>query len=294
MNSPRVKRSHIVPKFYLRGFCRNQDERVWVGDLRIQRAFLGNVRDVGVHGSFYDAAAGQHEDDLEKRLANIESDAAPHLRAVLRGSYQISPELSRFVAWLAARTYWLRRKVDEDFPAYLASNREELAEHIGSELRPFQFKSIKTGAIVRVPLRTAIDQIVDADWKMQITQDQHLDAIRIQAHLFQSTHFPKLNWMRARAPNGFAFITSDRPVCWNVVNADVGELPSALKNSDVELTLPLNISVALVAGHGQEMRVWTVDEINYQTCVGADRFIYGHSKELVERWMRQRASDQAH
>ena len=78
------------------------------------------------------------------------------------------------------------------------------------------------------------------------------------------------------------------------MDANVGDSPSALNNPDVQLTLPLNLSVALVAGHGREMRVWTVDEINHQTCLGAERFIYGHSKEAVERWMRQRSNDRAH
>ena len=298
MRNSRVKRSHIVPKFYLRGFCMDRDERVWVGDLRLQQAFIGYIRDVGVHGSFYEAGAGKHEDDLEKRLANIESDAAPHLRSFLRANCQIGPELTRFIAWLAARTYWLRRKVDEEFPAYLAAylaaNRESLEQEIDSEFRLFRFEHVRTGAVKEATLKDALAQVNDPDWRMQVTQDQHLDAIRLQAYLFQSIHFPKLNWVRAKAPNELAFITSDRPVCWSSMNANVEDSPSALNNPDIQLTLPLNLSVALVAGHGQEMRVWTVDEINYQTCLGAERFVYGHSKEVVERWMRQRSNDRAH
>ena len=202
MSSPRVKRSHIVPKFYLRGFSQGQDQRLWVGDLRSQKTHISNVRDAAVDTSFYEEKVGPHEDNLEERLSKIESDAAPHLREFLRGYSQITPEIGRFISWLAARTCWLRREMNEKFPAYLLSNRSALRDYIGFELRPFRFENRQTGVVIHVSLETALDRISNPDWQMEVTQDQYLDMIRLQAHLFRSKHFPTLNWIRAKAPHG--------------------------------------------------------------------------------------------
>ena len=204
---------------------------LWVGDIHTQKTYLANISDVGVVKDFYAGEGGRHKDDL---------DAAPDLRRFLAGHSDVSPNLTTFIAWLAARTLWLRRWVQEGFPA------------------------------------------------QRVTQDQHPDALWLQARLFETEHFPKMNWIRARAPIGHYFITSDRPVCWDILGVGAKNSPAALRHHWVELTLPLGVSCALVAGHGHESRSWNVDEINERTCAGAERFIYGHSKEDVTNLMQRR------
>lgn len=71
MSSPRVKRSHIVPKFYLRGFSQGQDQRLWVGDLRSQKTHISNVRDAAVDTSFYEEKVGPMKIISKNALAKL-------------------------------------------------------------------------------------------------------------------------------------------------------------------------------------------------------------------------------
>lgn len=88
LNIPKVRRSHVVPKFYLRGFCEPGTERVWVGDIRTLRTYQAHIAKIGVVKDFYAAKSGDHEDDLELRLSGIESDAAPELRKLVSGNWK--------------------------------------------------------------------------------------------------------------------------------------------------------------------------------------------------------------
>ena len=230
MKNQRVRRSHIVPKFYLRGFCAPGTERLWVGDIRTQKAYPAHVSDVGVVKDIYAGDGRFHEDDLEERLETIEGNAAPELKRFLSGHSDVQENLTRFISWLAARTMWLRRVTQENFPAFVKANKEVLGEMVGQETRPFEFEHLHSGKRERLPLDEALTRIDDPLWQMHVTQDQHLDAVRIQAHLFQTKHFLQMKWLRARAPSGFHFVTSDRPVCWDILDGGVGDSPAALSH----------------------------------------------------------------
>lgn len=287
---PKVRRSHLVPKFYLRGFCNDPNDRIWVGDLKIQKIYKTKLTRASVVNDAYAAEEGIHEDILEDRLSRIESDAAPIIQEFTLMEHDVTPELGRFIAWLAARTGWMRRWAEEGLPRSLRENAASYLALAKSEEsafeRPFEFVHIETGRRERVPLTVALQRVHDDAWNLAVTQDQHLDMIRLQAHIFLSDHFPRLKWIRLLAPVGYRFVTSDRPVCWDILGAGLGNYPGALRDHLVELTVPLRSECALVAGHDHAAilsQVWTVDEINRRTTAGADRFIYGSTEEDVQR-----------
>jgi Protein of unknown function (DUF4238) len=297
LNKPRVRRSHVVPKFYLRGFCEADTERVWVGDIRTQKIYHAHIAKIAVVKDFYVAENGENEDDLEERLSRIESNAAPELRGFLAGKSEISPDLGRLIAWLAARTVWLRRVTQETFPAYLQANREALRKFAGSEKRPFEFERLSFGDREQITLIEALERINDPAWRICVTQDQHLDVIRLQAHLFRAERFPNMKWVRATAPSGYHFVTSDRPVCWDVLGAGVSDSPAALRHPLAELTVALDAGHALVANHdstGVLTRSWNVAEINERICAGTERFIYGPRREDVSSLLAHRQGQRLH
>ena len=294
MKSQRVRRSHVVPKFYLRGFCVPGIERLWVGDIRTQKVYLANISDVGVVKDIYAEQRGMHEDNMEQRLGAIEANAALGLRSFLSGNSDVNEDLTRFISWLAARTMWLRRVTQENLPTFIRANKEMLEEAVGKETRPFEFENLHSGQRERSSLEEALIRIDDPLWQMHVTQDQYLDVIRVQAWLFQTQHFPQMEWLRARAPSGYHFVTADRPVRWDILCAGVGDSPAALRHSMVELTVPLNRNCALVAGHGMHNRGWSVNEINEHTCNGAERCVYGHSEGTVSALIRRRRGERFH
>jgi len=280
-----------VPKFYLRGFCVPGSEHIWVGDLKTRKSYAANIADVGVENDFYSDAGGVHEDDLEVRLSKIESAAAPKLRGFLRGETGIDPDLGRFIAWLAARTTWLRRVVQETFPDFLRANTELLRQESGAENEVFDFEHISTGHRELLPLSNALVRLQDSTWRMHVPQDYHLHAIRMQAWLLREKHFPKLEWTKLTAPADCYFITSDRPVSWDIAGDSVADHPAAFGHQSVELTVPLCSGHALVAVHDRstlaKKQLITVSAINERTRTNAERFIYGAREEDVEVYLEQ-------
>ena len=281
----------MVPKFYLRGFCAPGTERLWVGDTQTQKAYVAHVSDAGVVRDIYAGGGGVHEDDLEERLAKIEGAAAPELKRFLSGHPDAQGNLTRFISWLAARTIWLRRATQKNLPAFIKANKAMLGEMVGKEARPFEFEHLRSGKRERLALNEALNRIDDPMWQMHVTQDQHLDVMRLQAYLFETQHFPQMKWLRARAPSGYNFVTADRPVCWDILGAGVGDSTAALRHPMAELTVPMDRNCALVAGHRMHNRTWNVNEINERTCMAAERFIYGPSEKAVSVLIQHRRGE---
>lgn len=189
----------MIPRFYLKNFCAPGSERIWVDDLHTKQTYLADIGNVGVVKDFYAGAGGHHEDELEERLSKIEGDAAPHLHHFIGGNGVISEDLSRFLAWLAARTTWLRRAAQKSLPDFMRNKPELFYEHIGAEKDQkdlFDFQHELTGRLERVSLREALERVHDSAWRMRLHQDQYLDLIRIQAYHFRADHFPALKWVK--------------------------------------------------------------------------------------------------
>jgi hypothetical protein len=292
-DGPRTRRSHVVPRFYLAGFSEPGTERVWVGDIKTQKCYPAHIAKIGVAKDFYAAQDGGHEDDLETHLSKIESNAAPDLKWFVGGGVEISPDLGRFIAWLAARTTWLRRITEATLPDFIRANERSLRDVVGSEKRLFEFEEISSGKRERISLQDTLERINNRNWRLRVSQDQHLDVIRLQAYLFQTQHFSNINWVKATAPSGYSFATSDKPVCWDVLGSGVGDWPAALRHPAAELTVPLDAGHALIANHDPSYILahpLSVAEINERTAIGAERFLYGASEKGISNLLRFRLS----
>lgn len=110
---PTTRRCHFVPVFYLNHFVNIQTNKLWVRDLKEKKTFKASPRDVANLRDYYAGEKARHTDDLEQKLATIEGDAAAPLRALLNGGLEspaeLPPEVTRFIAWLAARSEWVRK-----------------------------------------------------------------------------------------------------------------------------------------------------------------------------------------
>lgn len=185
----------------------------------------------------------------------------------------------------------------EALPTHLQANQAALRDVVGLEMRPFEFEHISSGNRERISLAEALERVNDPAWQMLVTQDQHLDVIRLQAHLFRSEHFPHMKWVRATAPPGYHFVTSDRPVCWDILGAGARDSPAALRHPLAELTVALDVGHALVAGHDSRdilTRSWNVAEINERTCAGAERYIYGPQRSEISSLLLFRQGQRFH
>jgi hypothetical protein len=282
-----TRKSHIVPAFYLRHFADSRGQ-LWCLDKKTRKIYASSPTKAATGRDFYRGETAVHEDDLEKRLAAIESAAAPHLRSLIDGKVNISPEVARFLAWMMARTGWLRELPGHyEIKEYLNENFEELSNaDDGDKGRPlpFVFRN-SSDDVVSVSFRHSRKYLESSDWKLEMTQDQFLDVVRLQAYLFQTIHFSRLKWVTVRPPDGQRFITSDRPATWDVMSFGWNSFPAVLKHPDVDLIFPVSPYVSLMGGHDQASMLGlsiTPSEINSRISYRANRFLYAQEKADLE------------
>ena len=108
-------RAHTVPKFYLNGFVapgteHERDPFVWVGSLTTGEITKRSPKNISISRGLYDGRGGFEESDttIEAHLSKIESAASSAIRKFsatkVGGGHPIPPEITRFLAWQAART----------------------------------------------------------------------------------------------------------------------------------------------------------------------------------------------
>jgi hypothetical protein len=172
----------------------------------------------------------------------------------------------------------------ETLPDYLRNQPELFRDLIGLDSYSFHFENVESGLREQVQLGEALERVHDPMWRMRVAQEQHLDMIRMQAHIFETEHLPVLKWFKLTAPVGYYFITSDRPVCWDVPHLGASDSPAALRHPNVELTFTVDRNHALIAAHDPvalAARPARVEEINARVRSYAERFIYGCRAEDI-------------
>lgn len=279
----KTRRSHVIPAFYLRSFA-DQRGRIWSLDMKTLKLFPTTPEKVATVRDYYRGDHAKHEDDLEKRLATVESNAAPHLKALIAADVDLPPDFARFVAWMMARTDWVRRlHAHFDFKRYYRENFEEFCKiDDGRKGRPLPLKFHNgLNEVVSVPFKDSRKYLESLDWELELSQDEFLDMIRMQAYCFETIHFPRLEWVSIRPPAGKRFITSDRPGSWDVLARGWQDFPAALKHPDVDLIFPVSPHIVLMAGHSQTsmLRSYiTTRDVNNRIALRADRFLYAQEE----------------
>ena len=99
--------------------------------------------------------------------------------------------------------------------------------------------------------------------------------MRVQAWYFEYKLLPSLSWAFLTAPDGYTFVTSDRPLVWLIPGEGFADSPAALTHPNVQVSVPLNPFHALF-GFKMPLSVDTkihVDTINHRTIDYAERFV---------------------
>ncbi len=280
------RRHHYVPQFYLRGFAaletpRERKPSLWVRDIHTGLIVQRTPKNLAVEIGYYaiESDRGRDYETVENELARMEDQAAFALRQMLSrpvGSRAaMVPEIGMFVSWLACRVPWFKRIAMEAWSKHVDDMAWGRAEAEDDPDLSFLIVSQTTGERRRLPLEAALAAMRTGPWTAQLDQNQMIDVMRLQRWYFQHQHFPRLFWTVLTAPSGQSFITSDRPVVWYVPEKGFADSPAALKEPDVELTVPLNRGNALLATPspppvGTQIRV---ADINFRTRCFAERFV---------------------
>jgi hypothetical protein len=302
-------RAHTVPRFYLQGFVAPElDGRrgpfVWVGRFKTGEIVRKSPKNLSISAGLYDGPGGLAHPDasLESHLQKIESAASGAInRFTAIPSEQggtLPPEISRFLAWQAARTPgWmdLVQQWANEPPIGLESELvepppEELA-NIRDAARPLCLEHPITGERRHIVDAPEFAAYRSQGWKWVFQRDDHLEALHLQAWYFQVRHFPRLAWVKLTAPAGDSFITSDRGVAW-LADGFADTPPAALRHPTTQVVAPLTKKVALVGRHGTSSLHVTPREVNRFVAFAASEWIAGASKEIVEQALADRRGGQ--
>jgi hypothetical protein len=161
-------RAHTVPKFYLRGFAApeaegNSDPFVWVGSLTTGEIARRSPKNISIARGLYDGPGALAEPDatIEAHLAKIESAASVAIREFAAPKIGeggvIPPEITRFLAWQAARTPgWMKLEQQWANEPWFDPKHEAVEprppglEKIGGRVRPMCLEDPNTGAHLEV------------------------------------------------------------------------------------------------------------------------------------------------
>ena len=298
-------RAHTVPKFYLRGFVapeaeRSHDPFVWIGSLTTGEITRRSPKNISIARGLYDGQGGFDEPGatIEAHLAKIESAASVAIRKFaatkIGGGGPIPPEITRFLAWQAARTSgWMKlvqQWVDEppfDPEGEVVEPPPPGFEKMRDRMRPICLEDPRTGIRREVSVEEEFNAFRKQGWKWIMRRDDHLEMLHIQAWYFQVRHFPRLSWVRLQPPDGEFFITSDRSVAW-LADGYADTPPAALRHPTAQVVAPIKRKVALVGRHGGRKLHVTTLEINLFVAFAASNWIAGPTSDVVRQALTDR------
>jgi hypothetical protein len=286
------RNQHYIPQFYLKGFLDPSlpKEQLHVIDQTERRSFLTNPRNVGSKRDFNRAEIpGLPSDDAEKRIFGlIDREAAKALKYI-GDNRKLPPgtemrNLIYFVAVLAAHNPYIRNVL---INAETELHDQRLRSLVSSrEMYESEMQRVRSSG-PRVPYEVAKQFIEEERYTMKIEfpYGYHMGH---ELKTIQETIFPlfsRMQWSLIIAEEGTgSFVCSDRPVVlFEIINPPhqqhYSHTPTKPIVKDLELTMPLNLRMALHATFGDPSVIATASErdvafINGRTIHAATRQIY--------------------
>jgi hypothetical protein len=298
-------RAHTVPKFYLNGFASPESEHernpfVWVASLSNGEITKRSPKNISISRGLYDGRGGFEEADatIEAHLAKIESAASSAIRKFeavrIRAGEPIPPEITRFLAWQAARTPgWMELEqgwANEhpwDREAGIVEPPPDGFDKISGRKRPMCLEDLHTGNQSEVTSEEEFHALRRRGWKWILRRDDHLELLHMQAWYFQVRHFPRLSWVRLEAPAEDYFVTSDRAVAW-LADGYADTPPAALRHATAQILAPLTRKTALIGRHGTATLGVTPREVNLFIAFAASGWIAGPTADIVRQALMDR------
>ena len=221
------KRQHLLPKFYLAGFCnpethakeghrRGGDDCVlWVHDRDRGEVRRRGAKKLTVRTHYYSAETpdGVPDTSPEEVLAGIEGRAAPVISRLRRGSGVSEREqahLALFVASMKFRASGYRPYSESHWRQNEARIRERAFPSLEVLAKRLERAGLPEAKDPKLIERT-FGQIRSGEWELELGKNHYIE------HLFRLTRkvawaLLRFDWTFVWAPKGYSFATSDDPV----------------------------------------------------------------------------------
>lgn len=247
MSSPKVKKQHYVPQFYLRLYAESQD-RLYVFDKHTERSFRANVRDIASTSYFYDfhpdIENAFQEQVRQGKLDNVDPQILEHAQdpqlvehALAEFEQAVAPVLDQAVASIRATG------------TITGEQKEVIAEFLAMQLlRTPEFRSL----FIELA-ETVWNEILERDFnlaannlKVEFDEKQaslmHADLLfapALRPHIAQvlARHI----WLIGVNDTDQPLYTSDQPVVKMPHLADAG-----VGSPGIELAFPLTSRYVLI------------------------------------------------
>jgi Protein of unknown function (DUF4238) len=307
------KRHHLLPEFYLRGFCNQalheaEDHksnpsrcRVWIYDRTQDQYRERGVKNVAVERHFYsaDTLEGGRDAEPERQLSVLEGKAARIIRSLRPGCGLTSLQrawLARFVAVMRFRTPTFR------------TGAESFADQKMPEIKQGLFPTVDS---LRDFLRSkgvAVDELPDEEFERTYrdlqseTYDPPLTKNFLLMRMFALGEkaggiLSRFSWTFAWANERTSFVSSDDPFL--VLDAEGEVVPAftghvGLASPGTTKVLPLTQRVCLLIGDGalqtRHVRLdrKTVRDFNLKQVEHYDRWLIARDQTLLKRLVEMR------
>lgn len=288
----RVRRQHVVPQFYLKGFA-NGSSQVRRVTLPGDQAHLLSTSDAGVIKDFYTITLpdGSQSDIFERAFNDVEGPASEALRAVTEGVWPVTSEnRSALATWVA-----LQHLRSEDVRASQgAMSAETIRLLVG-----VSGKDALRRVIEKAERRLVSAEELDWEWRditkpggpdLEPNAGQHMRLLMSMldgtGHYLYDCHWTLYQFSRR------ALVTSDHPVSLLVSSDYPSWQGIGLATADVFL-VPLSRRLALTIQPRRRLpedrgivpdfkhtgSTRAARAINWETVVHARRYIYHHPED---------------
>lgn len=281
---PSKKKQHTVPRTYLANFADPASGKVWI--LGKAKIYASDPKDVLTQNYFYTIRFpdGASSFLVEDTLANIESQFSTIHQEKISKYIPLTPQeraaVAIFVATTMTRTKQFRQLLEKFFGEMheKMERMKALPEEVKRKIATLPVHQDNgTLTLTGEDVAAIHDDIGSFHSQMVIDDIEELAPIIYD-----------MSWSFVVPVNDDHFLTSDAPLVLTNPTIPRSILGVGLDQKDVELTLPLSSSIALLAGWKLKNEAYTkvptevIKEINRRTATHASELIIARSKASLE------------
>ncbi len=275
----RTKRQHLVPRFYLDRFCDDKG-RVWTYEAH-QDPRANKPENTAIETNFYSPTDkdGEHFDDIEMMLADIEGEAAPLWEELMSGKVMCGKARWTLAIFLAIQ--FLRSPMSVHAGA-------QLKGHLAYFIASMQLDSeMKKNSTEFAGNKAILEFLRDrSNYKIEVDRASGLGMLIGTENLANFLHEMKWTVGRSRKQH---LITSDSPVTRisdpHTHDRIYGDGGFANKTVRVQFPLAPDMMLELSWGEGERERIVDIPknlarQMNSVRATQAKRFLYANQRDL--------------
>ncbi len=288
------KRQHFIPKFYLDNFAVNNI--IWVFDRKKNEYRDQSIKDTAVIKDYYTLRKGSKKDfSVEKYLSDVENTSKIVIDKLINGEIINEQErinLSVFIALLFTRIPDHEKQINEFVDKAMKTINKKLFVNLENVKKLIEYVEKKRNKSFNINAEKFYEIMKNEKYLVKYDRKNMIYMIIEQAAKY-CYYFYKKDWFISKSKNDVEFITSDNPIIKIPTSEQIKKAQFfGIETPGVRKILPLNYCTSLCIGDDGEflgfgnLETENVETINRYIADNSDRFIFGRSKDILEKIVR--------